>query len=146
MWYIDGHHETLAARSCSVLPELSHIQGYNKPETHGHKRKSSTPLKQPKIMEHSLSILHLTQQSYMKQQGWSSIREVFLRLASNLRKYAEMLLEKVEKSQAAHSSKKSFFETSEKSSIKLIRAMLSAKPTIVARYKSLNKAMASSDP
>ena len=82
----------------------------------------------------------------MKQQGWSSIREVFLRLASNLRKYTGMLLEKVEKSQAAHSSKKSFFETSEKSSIKLIRATLSAKPTIVARYKSLNNAMASSDP
>ena len=25
LWYIDGHHEILTARSCSVPPELSRI-------------------------------------------------------------------------------------------------------------------------
>ena len=77
LWYIDGHHETLAAQSCSVPSELSHIQGHNKPETHGHKRKSSASLNQPKVMEHSLAILHLTKQSYMKQDAWLSLREIF---------------------------------------------------------------------
>ena len=68
LWYLDGHHETLAGQSCSVPAELSHIQGYNKPESHGHTCKSSSPLTQSKVMEHSLAILHLTQQSYMKRE------------------------------------------------------------------------------
>ena len=42
LWYLDGHHETLAGQSCSVPAELTYIQGYNKPESHGHKRKSSS--------------------------------------------------------------------------------------------------------
>ena len=93
-----------------------------------------------------MTILHLTQQSYMKRESWSSLREIFLHLATNLRKYADMLLQKNEKSQATHASKKSFFPSSEKSSIEILDAKISTKPTMVARYKSISEAVASSKP
>ena len=82
----------------------------------------------------------------MKRESWSGLREIFLRLATHLRKYADMLLQKNEKSQAAHASKKSFFPSSEKSSIEILDAKISTKPTIVARYKSISEAVASSKP
>ena len=55
-----------------------------------------------------------------------------------------MLLQKNEKSQAAHASKKSFFPSSEKSSIEILDAKISTKPVVVARYKSISEAVASS--
>ena len=44
MWYVDGHHTTLKERACGVPVELSHLSGYNCPEIHGHKRKTSLSL------------------------------------------------------------------------------------------------------
>ena len=138
MWYIDGHQEAFASQGCSVPQQLFNLQGYNKPDMHGHKQKNTSPLSQGKIMEHMLAILHITQQSYTKREVWASICDVLLKLSVNLRKYLEMLLANNEKSQEAHWSKKLFYS----SSIEILEPKISTKPTIVARYKSLFNAVA----
>lgn len=37
LWYVDGHHQKLHARSCAVPELLQRFSGYNRPEKHGHK-------------------------------------------------------------------------------------------------------------
>ena len=66
---------------------------------------NSTSFSQGKIMEHASAILHITQQSYMKQEAWANFCEVLLKLPINLRKY----LAQNKKSQDDHSSKKIVF-------------------------------------
>ena len=39
MWVLDGHHETLAERSCTIPSELKFLSGYNKPESHKHRKR-----------------------------------------------------------------------------------------------------------
>jgi len=137
--HIDGHYQTLAAQGCSVPSELLHFQGFNIPETHGHKRKHD--FEQQTIEEHSLALLHLTQQSYMKSKVWSNLREVLLRLATNLRKYSSLLIDKNEKTKQTHLSLKPV----ENSSIEIREPKISMKPTIYARYKRLNEAVMTSE-
>ena len=36
LWYIDGHHEVLASRSCSIPILFSSLSGFNKPELSKH--------------------------------------------------------------------------------------------------------------
>ena len=78
MWYIDGHHHTLNDRACGVPVKLSHLAGYHHPESHGHKCKSTESLTREKVNSHSISLLHLTEQAYMKTKQWRSLREIIL--------------------------------------------------------------------
>ena len=41
MLVLDGHHETLAERSCTIPSELKFLSGYNKPESHKHMQKEA---------------------------------------------------------------------------------------------------------
>ena len=59
LWYVDGHHGTLNSQSCGVPEELAHIQGYNCPEQHGHKRKSATGLSREELQAHVNTLYNL---------------------------------------------------------------------------------------
>ena len=37
LWYVDGQHDKLHARACTVPAIFQQFSGYNKPEKHGHK-------------------------------------------------------------------------------------------------------------
>ena len=91
LWYLDGGHNTLASRSLPVPVELSNFQGYNKPESHKHKRKAEKTLEQDFVSEHSLVLLQLTEKSYMKSLRWKSMRVIVLKRVVNLRGYASYL-------------------------------------------------------
>ena len=139
LWYLDRHHHTLAAQGFPVPKEFEHFQGYNIPDKHGHKP-SVNNLEQSRVLEHSLKLLEKTQQSYMKRNSWTPIREILLQLAVNLRKYSDYLVQSNKKTKMAQSSM--FASTAaDNSSIITIEPKISTKPTIIARYKRLNDAI-----
>ena len=39
LWYIDGHHDTIRSRACSVPADFNNFQGYNRPELTKHRRR-----------------------------------------------------------------------------------------------------------
>lgn len=44
LWYIDGHHHTLAERSCDIPVTFKEFTNYNRPDLHRHRKRSSVPL------------------------------------------------------------------------------------------------------
>ena len=139
MWYVDGHHTTLKERACGVPVELSHLGGYNCPEIHGHKRKTSLSLTKEKVNSHSISLLHLTEQGYMKSKQWSSHRKIILTFAMSLRKYANIFETMNFNMQEIHASKRAFLND-DNTTLKILEAKITTKP-IVARYSRLVQAL-----
>ena len=106
---------TLEDRGCAVPGELSHLSNYNCPEKHGHKRKTADSLKSSEIREHSTSILHLVESTYMKALSWTSVRKILKKLSVNLRKYADYLDSQNTAEQESHSKAKMSFFPDDKS-------------------------------
>ena len=96
MWYIDGHHETLSRQGCGVPAELQHLQNYNKPEQHGHKRKSETSLSSQTLRTHALAISSALAHAYMQKESWTVIRLVLEKLSCQLSKYTAYLDKELE--------------------------------------------------
>ena len=131
MWYIDGNHTTLSARSCPVPDTFSHFQGYNKPEQRKRKKISSENLKEVEVRAHSGNLFELAMHVFIKTDAWRGVYNAILRLATNLRKYADYL--KKNNANMAHHHCKLFKETSETDRCKLIG------PTAVIKSKFINK-------
>ena len=133
MWDLDGKHESLAARAHGVPQELGHLQGYNCPEKHRHKRKHPGSLSCDMLAEHSGALLNLTQMGYMKAEKWTGIRAVLLKLAVHLRDHESYL-----NSQNSAMQVKSL-SFSDSGAFKIMQPSLTFKPGVVARYRSLHR-------
>ena len=136
LWYLDGCHETMKERALGVPDEIKHLSGYNKPETHNHKRKTERSLDYKSLQEHSIAVFHLTSSSYMKSIEWTKIREILLRLADNMRRYADFLTCKKAKVQQNHSR---VFSDDTKSQFQVQKPSVTTNPTLRARYRAISE-------
>ncbi|CAB4041566.1 Hypothetical predicted protein, partial [Paramuricea clavata] len=141
MWYIDGNHVTLSSCSCAVPDSFAHFQGYNTPEKR--KRIAAENLKQAELLAYSGTLFELAKNSFMKSDAWKCLYNAILRLATNLRKYADFL-KKSSVNMAIHHNKilKGADETDR---VQLLRSTAVIKPTFQARYKQLHTAIAHAD-
>lgn len=141
LWLLDGNHHTLASRGYAIPKIFEVFSDYNKPETHKHKRRHAESLSASLLTEQSVSILNLTEMSFMRSEAWALIQESLLQLAVNLRKYVTYLEHQKEKASERH-EKKSFLETySSYSPFQIFNPTLSTKPSLLAQYKSLSDAL-----
>ena len=141
LWLLDGNQHTLESRGCTVPKLFQSFVNYNKPETHKHKRKHIENLSSSLLIEQSVSILNLTEMSFMRSKAWVHIRESLLQLAMNLRKYVTYLEHQKDKSSERH-AKKSFEELfSNQSPFQIFNPTISTIPSSIANYKSLSNAL-----
>ncbi len=152
MWYLDGHHETLAERSCEIPAELKFLSGYNKPESHKHRKRHAESLTESLLTERSVGLLNLTEISYMKADAWVGLRAVIRKLATNLRKYAAYLEHQCEMSNSHHQNKRSTFAFGNTNGagpssgyVHILEPKFTSEPTLTARYKPLADALADTE-
>ena len=66
LWLLDGNHHTLESRGYAIPKIFQVFSDYNKPETHKHKRRHAESLSVSLLTEQSVSLLNLTEMSFMK--------------------------------------------------------------------------------
>ena len=106
MWYIDEHHESLSRQVCGVPVGLRHLQNYNKPELHGHKRKGWVVLCKETLRQYVISLNSALAHAYMQSESWRCIRSILEKLSTQLSKY-ETYLEKKNEQAAEHHTRTS---------------------------------------
>ena len=103
LWYIDGHHETLAVRSCRIPEIFSPFQNYNKPELSKHRKREHTNFSEVDLRGLSSELFVLLLNSYWKRSAWSSFKTHIEALARSLVDYADYLSDQNKKMKIHHS-------------------------------------------
>ena len=70
LWYVDGHEKTLASRNIVVPDALTGFSGFNKPESHGHKR---IPMEASKLRTFSRDLFSMSEEPWLNRNMWSNI-------------------------------------------------------------------------
>ena len=91
LWYIDGHHQTLADRSCHVPHVFTGFVEYNSPEKSKHKKRSSSTLYADTLKSHSQRLFGNLQHPFWSRSGWNMLKAEVELLAKALAKYADCL-------------------------------------------------------
>lgn len=142
LWYIDGQHETLSARSCHIPEVFSPFQNYNKPELSKHRKRERVNLSEVELRGLSSDLFVLLLNSYWKRNEWSSFKEHVEALARSLVDYADYLSDKNKKMKNHHSQSLPTRQISENLSISFISASVNVPPLL----SELNSALKNSQP
>ena len=101
LWYLDGHEKTLMDRGIAVPSLYAGLSGYNRPESHGHKR---IPMETTKVRTLSQNLFRISEEPWLSRKMWSSINGTVKDLAANLSSYCDYLDEQRKKSNDRHLS------------------------------------------
>ena len=104
LWYIDGHHQTLADRSCHVPHVFSAFVEYNSPEKSKHKKRSSSSLCADTLKSHSQRLFGNLQHPFWSRSGWNMLTAEVELLAKPLAKYVDCLCVKKVRMVSLHAS------------------------------------------
>jgi hypothetical protein len=104
LWYIDGHHDVLASRSCQIPVFFSRFVGFNKPELSKHRKRSISNLSQEKIDEFSTIFQDYVMCSWMQQDLWAPLKQDLLKLVESLASYSAYLTMKNQSMKRHHAS------------------------------------------
>ena len=100
LWYIDGHHDTIAAKVHPVPQVFAKFNGYNCPQVHKHRKCTKGNLTCSEISRHSLVLQDNLQASWFKKDCYKALRDATEDLMGSLSSYAAYL--KKSKSQKVH--------------------------------------------
>ena len=73
LWYIDGHHETIAERAPKVPTLFSTFSGYNCPEKHKHHKRALENLRASELRSHSLALQDMLQASWFQKKSFTAL-------------------------------------------------------------------------
>lgn len=104
LWYIDGHHEVLASRSCPIPSLFSQFCGYNTPECSKHRKRSISNLSRDKLDEFCSELQDYMMTSWMQQKECELLKENLLKLVESLASYSSYLSMKNKSMKLHHSS------------------------------------------
>lgn len=138
LWYIDGCHKTLEGRRLSVPHVFTELCGFNKPESHGHKR---VPVEATKLRTFATSLLKISEEPWVSHMRWSDIKEAILNLAFNLSSYCDYLDKQRVRVASQHESLVSIRSHSSGQTFVLLIPSQSSNASYTERYKSLNNAL-----
>ena len=102
LWYIDGHHETIAERAPKIPTLFSTFSGYNCPEKHKHRKRVLENLRASELRSHSLILQDILQASWFHKQSFTTLKEATEGLMVSLKSYAFFLQEKVKYQKLHH--------------------------------------------
>lgn len=91
LWFLDGHHETLAERCCHVPSVFSSFVGFNRPELSKHKKRSSSSLSCDLLRSHAQRLFGNLQSPFWSRSGWAAVKREVELLAQALVRYADLL-------------------------------------------------------
>ena len=101
LWATDGHHHTLAERSCNI-PEVFHrFTGYNQPKLSKHWKQQVESLSIDTLWSHSQQLFGNLQSGFWDRSTWVGLKAEVKLLAKSLAKYANQQNDTVA---SAHSS------------------------------------------
>ena len=116
-----------------LLPVFySRFSGFNKPESHGHKRK---PMEAAKLRTISKSLFSLSEEPWIDQSKWSQIKAAIVDLAKNVSSYVDQLDQQRTRVNTNHSLTTPVRSLSEAESFIVIRPQ-ATEPS--ERYQELN--------
>ena len=75
LWYIDGHHDTIAEKAPKIPQEFSCFNGYNCPTAHKHRKRALGNLSRSELRENVLALQHKLQNSWFKKESFKPLRE-----------------------------------------------------------------------
>ena len=142
LWYIDGCHKTLEGRRLSVPHVFSDICGFNKPESHGHKR---VPMEAIKLRTFSTSLFKIGEEPWLSHVRWSNIKEAITNLATNLSSYCDYLDKQRVRVASQHQSLVPIRSPSVAQEFLFFKPSQSSHPSYTELYKSLNDALQRSE-
>ena len=97
LWYIDGHHETLEARSCAIPTPFSTFTGYNTPEKSKHRKRQAENLSVDVLVKHVDMLKESQVTSWMQQTSWNELRESVRTMTTVLDDYCVYMKQKCKK-------------------------------------------------
>ena len=104
LWYLDGHHHTLADQACRVPAIFSSFEGYNKPEKSKHEKRSAAFLSADTLTSHSQRLYGNLQLPFWSRQAWCGFKTEVELLAQAVAKYAGSLSVKKSRINVLHIS------------------------------------------
>lgn len=135
LWYLDGHEKTLMDRGITVPSLFAGFSGFNKPESHGHKR---IPMEATKLRTFSQNLFSISEEPWLSRSIWSSINDTIKDLASNLSSYCDYLDHQRKRSNDRHLSPVLIRASPEAEKFTILSPHLPVKLAYVERYKALN--------
>ena len=102
LWYVDGHHQTLEARSCAIPVPFNTFTGYNTPEKSKHRKRQAGNLSADVLMNHVQVLKEFLITSWMQQQRWNELREIICALATVLEDYCSYMKQKTKTTRTRH--------------------------------------------
>ena len=120
LWYVDGHHEVLASRSCPIPSLFKSFVGFNKPELSKLRKRSISNMSKDKLLEYSTVLQNYVLSSWIQQTEWSFLKEGLVTLIESLASYASYLSMRNKAMKLHHSSPEPSVSFSDASSLKFI--------------------------
>ena len=104
LWYIDGMHDTLNERSCRIPAVFNQFTGYNKPESHKHRKRTCHNMSRDELLSHSQALFACLSNPFWSRQVWLPLKKDVEQLSWSLASYADLLLDKRARIQLVHHS------------------------------------------
>ena len=132
LWYLDGHHEVFASRSCPIPMLFKSFAGFNKPELSKHRKRSISNMNRDKLLAYSAVLQGHIMSSWMQQSEWSFLKEGLLSLIESLASYASYLSVRNKMMKQYHSSPEPPVSFSDSSSLQFINSSSNVSPLLSA--------------
>ena len=120
LWYIDGHHDVFASRSCHIPPIFTHFVGFNRPELSKHRKRSVSNLSCDRLDEYCHSLQNHVMSCWIQRQEWMSFRENLVKLIESIASYCSYLVMKNKSMKLHHASPEPSANFTENSCLKYI--------------------------
>ena len=144
LWNLDGQHNNLCSRSCSVPVMFSGFVGYNQPEKRKGRKRGPDSLSQPVLDLHSQALLETIQQPWILSHKWAGVREALKQLADSLSKYSKYLSEKKIEVNENHNLLVPVRQATQdgvSEKLVVINSARFVKPTLASRHRGLQDAL-----
>ena len=145
LWYIDGHVDTMASRSCSIPKQFLQFQGYNNPEKSKHRRRDIENMSANVLDTHASVLNSFLLQPWLDSSTWKPMKGAIRDLADAVSKYAAYLQQKNIEIQENHRSLAPVRSASDAESCVLVQGAQWVQPSHIACYRALQNHLDATD-
>ncbi|XP_019859353.1 PREDICTED: uncharacterized protein LOC109587561 [Amphimedon queenslandica] len=141
LWYIDGHHEVFASRSCSIPILFLSLSGFNKPELSKHRKRSISNMNREKLIEYATVLQEYATSSWIEQPQFTTFKPALFQLIESLLSYASYLSMRNKAMKLHHSSSTPSVNFSDASTVRYLPPCVSFSPLV----KNINDVLITSN-